>query len=168
MERVKVASGVAAYVLGDALVTMWRDPASPGGWVHQTGEARALYERLRAPIRLVGFILRESTPPDEKLRSQMMADLRRDRELYHRIVVVPVGDSLWMSVVRSMVRGGLLLAGLNSRMSVADSAGAAFERLRIGATSQTPGQNDFAAAVDMLTQALGVSLSPVRASAGPR
>jgi hypothetical protein len=157
---VQVFDGVAAVSMGDALLTVWSSGARAARirWVADL--ATELIARSDQGIVAAQFLLPSATPPGlgevGTVRAALPGVLRSAR----RLVVVPMGDSVWQSVVRTVMRAGLTILGQSALISVAPSAPAALELLACASSRSTPDEVALRAALDSIFAALGARLSP--------
>lgn len=121
--------GVAAAILGDTLIVVFRKPASPARWAFHLRLMERMAETPGGILCLL-LIAESSSPPDTALRREMQAAFRGLGPSMRKLVVVPMGTSIWMSVVRTLVRATLLLSGHSDRQLVASSFDDALDRLR--------------------------------------
>jgi len=156
MLDVHAEDGMAMVALGDTLITLWRDQPILSNWERHTIAVDALATAHGEPILLFHLILPSSTPPGHEARSKMQADLRRLGEKVRRMIVVPVGGSLWMNLVRPIVRTVLLLSGQAKRHAVADSVEQGIMQVRAARGARTPRERELRAGIAALCDALGV------------
>lgn len=104
------------------------------------------------------MILGTSDPPDGALRHQMQADFRKLGEKLRRIVVVPLGGTMWMSVVRTIVRAILLLSGQANRQSVVGTVSDALRKVVEVARADTPSGPEIREMLAALATELGAVL----------
>lgn len=164
--EVRVFSGVAAAALGDTLVVLWSMPASQERWSWKWSFVEELMRSHEPGVLLFSLVLDTSSPPDSALRARMKADLQRSGAKLRRFVVVPLGDSIWMAIVRMIGRAVLLLGGQSDRQIVAASVEQGFVRLLQAAGPATPSRSELERAIAELSRLLGVvqvSVAPKRA-----
>jgi DNA-binding CsgD family transcriptional regulator len=161
--EVRLFSGVAAAALGDTLVILWAMPASPERWRWYCSLVEELSGPFPSGVLVLSLVLDTSSPPDGSLRAQMKADIQELGSKLCRFVVVPLGDSIWMAIVRMIGRAVLLLGGQSDRQIVASSVEQGFERLLQVAGPSTPSRAELEGAVSELSRLLGVA--PVTSSA---
>jgi hypothetical protein len=154
--EVKVRDGLATVVVGDALLALWKAPATPERWGWLIGQYEALASKQADGIVGLTLILPESKPPDGQLRSRMQADFRRLGEKLRKLVIVPLGDSLWLSVVRAIMRSILLLSGQSKQHVITATVQEGMLRVREAAGKATPTPAELRAAVEALFKALDV------------
>ena len=160
-QGVEVRDGVAFLEVGDTLLCLWQAPASRDRWLHQMNRMEIMAATRPDGFLCVDLILAESSPPDAALRQQMQADFRRLGTKLRRFVAVPLGDSIWLSIVRTIVRGTLLLSGQSSRQRVTATVSRALEEIRAAGGPETPALPKLEQAVAVLFAALGVALPRV-------
>jgi hypothetical protein len=109
-------------------------------------------------IICLDLILEGSAPPDAALRRQLQLDFRRLGSKLRRFIVVPLGDSIWLSVVRTIVRGVLLVSGQSQRLRVATTVRHGLDEIRAAVSPETPSAEELLEAITRLCAALGVQL----------
>lgn len=152
---------------GDLFVLVWRNPATIERWRWQMNRVERV-AASRTDMVVLNVILSTSDPPDGALRSQMQADFRKLGEKLRRIVVVPLGGSMWMSVVRTIVRGILLVSGQAQRQSVVGTIGEGLRKLAEVAGPETPTGAETREMLAALAAELGVVLEEAREGEGAR
>jgi DNA-binding CsgD family transcriptional regulator len=154
--EVRLFSGVAAAALGDTLVVLWSTSANQPRWSWKCAFAEELMRSHEDGVLLLSLVLDTSMPPDSALRALMRADLQRFGARLRRFVVVPLGDSIWMAIVRMIGRAVLLLGGQSDRQIVAASVEQGFTQLLQAAGPATPSRNELEQAIAELSRLLGV------------
>ncbi len=149
-----VFDGVATVAVGDALQILWRSGATAPRirWVND--RAIELIERSPDGIVAAQFLLASATPPGLREVSPVRESLQRVQPRSRRLVVVPLGDAAWQSVVRSVMRAGLALLGQSERIKVASNEGEARTLLGQAASAHTPDEASLEAAYRSLFVAL--------------
>lgn len=158
-EMVEIAAkdGVAYAVRGDVAIALWKDAArvERGRWLFSGIERTAAQLPTFVILQL---ILPSSTPPDGPMREESVKFVKRLGPRIRRIVTVPLGDALWMNVVRTIMRAMFMLQrSLGTEMLVAADAAAGFKLLREAATPRTPNEEELIADVRALFDALEVA-----------
>jgi hypothetical protein len=153
--QVDADDGVATVIVGDAVVALWQSPAAPHRWRRLMGLREGLVARHGSFVEL-SLILGSSTPPDGALRAEMQADFRRLGPTMRRLVVVPLGNSIWQAAVRAIVRGVLLVSGQSKQQIVAATVDEGITRLLETAGPASPGAGELRKAAASLAQALEV------------
>jgi len=156
-EEVEAHDGIAAMARGDTLVTLWRAPARLDRWKWQHDKIAKL-AAAKPSVILVSLILASSDPPDGPMRARMQKDFRDLGDKLRQIVVVPLGSSMWMSVVRTIVRATLLLSGQAGRQSVAANLDDGLRRVAEFAGTETPTGPELRKMFAAMSTALGTHL----------
>ncbi len=147
--------GVATVSAGDALLILWKAGANVPRIRWVTGRAVAhIGERPRS-IVAVQLLLPSATPPGPREVGAVRDGLRAVGPHARRLVVVPLGDAAWQTVVRSVMRAGLAIVGQSERIKVADSPRGAFDALAEVSSEATPPRASLESAVDALFASLG-------------
>jgi hypothetical protein len=155
---IDIRDGVGLAQLGDTLVALWKAPASFDRWRYQLSKMETMAVSRPGGIICLDLILEGSSPPDAALRKQLQSDLRRMGSKFRRFVVVPLGNSIWLSVVRTIVRGVLLVSGQSQRLRVASTVREGLDEIRVAATPETPSPQEVLEAIGELSTALDVQL----------
>jgi hypothetical protein len=151
--------GVAMACRGDAVLVLWRAAATRSRVVWMGAQLEEAAKTAPNGTVMIQFILPSSNPPDAEARAASGEILRRlDRRLRH-VVTVPLGDAMWMNIVRAVMRALMLVTGGSGQISVAAGAQGAFSRLRKFASHATPLDHVLADALAELYGALGVGAS---------
>jgi hypothetical protein len=155
------SSGVASYdglatiVRGDTIVILWKAPA-------RTLRARWLFDRVDklAAQHPEGFmtlmiILPSSAPPDGQTVKESRARLAKLDPAMRKTVISVVGDSVWQSVARGVLR--ILMPAMRSRLAFAKDNDDAIARLVKSGTKHTPTAAELAEDVRALYEELDVT-----------
>lgn len=153
MQGADVGDGVAVLTRGDTIVFLWKEAATAPRWAWQQERVRNFLASREDAIWVI-VILESSTPPNATLRARMQLDFRMVGPKLRRLVAVPIGTSLWMSVVRTIVRGVLLVSGLARLHVLAGSVEEAVERVREVAGPDTPSASTLREMVETLHRAV--------------
>jgi hypothetical protein len=142
--------------VGDTVLAVWRDPArlSRGRFVFD--KVRECIARNPQGILVCQIVLRTSTPPDAPARAEIGQTVRELQANMRRVVTLPVGDAMWMSLVRTMMRGMFMLSGQSKRHLVAGDVGEAVAQLQEVRGPQTPDRGQMLDVVAQLYGLLGV------------
>jgi hypothetical protein len=151
--KLNSGDGVTSLVLGDTHIVLWKAPASLERWKWLMAQTQALSIKFPEGMLRLDFILGTSSPPDARTVSKFQADLRDMGPRLRRYVVVPVGDTVWLSIVRSIVRTALIITGLSKQHSVAATTAEGVTRLLEAARANTPSRKQLVDAVDVLFKA---------------
>jgi hypothetical protein len=154
--NVKMYDGVAVIARGDLILIVYQQPAR----LHRT---RWLFDMLdgAAAANLDGIkglmvVLPTADPPDAPTRAENTARFRKLAPSMKLMVTVPVGDALWVSLVRTVMRAIHVIQGRSRNQAVLTTLEAGVERLLEAAGPKTPPRTQIEADLDALHQALGV------------
>jgi hypothetical protein len=156
MLGVRLGDGLAACDVGDVLVLLWKSPPNLQRWAWNFAEIERLAFRHREGVIVLDLLLESSTAPDAVTRGRMQRDLRKLGLKLRRLVVVPLGNSLWTSLVRTMVRALLLLSGQASRQVVVGTVAEGLAAVAKAGSAHTPSERVIEGAIGDLYRALGV------------
>jgi hypothetical protein len=147
--------GVATISTGDALLILWKSGANVPRirWVTERAVAH-IGERPRSIVALQ-LLLPSATPPGLREVSAVRSGLHVVGPHARRLVVVPLGDAAWQSVVRSVMRAGLAVIGQSERIKIANDPRHAFAQLTEVASESTPATDSLVTAVEALFAPLG-------------
>ena len=154
---VKARNGLAMVAEGDALIVLWRAPASVELWEWNVEELGQLAARHPDGVVFLDLILPSSNPPNAALRAIIRADLQRLGPKLRKLVAVPLGDGLWLSVVRTIVRGTLLITGQSKQQVVVATLAEGLDRMQEHGSPATPSREVLRVATDALLQSLGLA-----------
>jgi DNA-binding CsgD family transcriptional regulator len=154
--EVRLFSGVACAALGDTLVVLWSTPATPQRWSWQWARVEELMQEHAAGVICLSLVLSSSTPPDSALRARMKADIAAAAARLRRFVIVPLGDSVWSAIVRTIGRAVLLLSGQSEQQKVAASVDQGLALVLQAAGPSTPPRRDLERTLGELSGLLGV------------
>jgi DNA-binding CsgD family transcriptional regulator len=163
---IRIFSGATAAVLGDTVLMLWASGATAPRWAWK----RALLEERVAAnesgVLCLSLILPSSTPPDADVRAQMKADLHRLGPQLRRFVAVPLGNSMWMGIVRAVGKAVLFVSGRSSQQTLASSVEEGLTRLLEASSASTPPRHELEEAVAELARLLGVESPFIDKKAG--
>lgn len=157
--NVSVKDGTAAVVVGDVMLSLWLAPITPALWQWHFARIDETARRNPDGVLYLDLILPSSSPPDAALRAIMQADLRRIGPRMRKLIAVPLGDSVWISLVRAIVRGTLIVSGHAKRAAVVDTIADGFALVEQLAGPATPSTATLRPAVAALFKALGLEQS---------
>lgn len=154
--------GLVCVEAGDTLITLWLLPPTMARWVWHSERIQALHDKQRDGFLYMSIIASTSTPPDQAVRGRIQEDLRRWSKRVRKVVIVPVGDSVWLSLVRALIRTMLIVTGQSKQQSVVATTNGGIAEIVRNAGANTPPQKDLEVIVDMLMPRL--SNQPDRAA----
>jgi hypothetical protein len=151
---IQTYDGVALAVRGDTLTTLWKSPAR----LHRTkwlfDAADELSAHSPGGLLALMIILPTADPPDGPARAENARRLRALGPSVRRLVTVVVGDDLWQSIVRTMMRAMFLPYGGSRRLVLESTIEDGIARLLESAGPATPSfaeiDQDVRAAYDAL------------------
>jgi hypothetical protein len=156
---VRTHDGVAFLARGNAVLIVYQAPAR----LHRT---RWLFDMVDAVATkqeegIIGLMVVLSTadPPDAPTRAENAARLRKLGPALRALVTVPVGDAIWVSIVRTVMRAMYIILGMSKTQSVMTTLEAGLDRLLKSADQRTPSREQLEADIDALHAALGVQAS---------
>lgn len=159
MENAKldVPAGLAAWILGDTLIVIWKEPLNQARWDWFPAQLAALGTKTPHGALSLFVITETSLPPDGPLRKRMQTDFHDLGPKLRKLVAVPVGNSIWLSIVRTIVRTTLLLSGEAKRQVVVPTLDQGIAEIRTAAEAATPSRAMLRGAVDRLLLDLDVT-----------
>jgi hypothetical protein len=158
---VETFDGVAIAECGDVLLVVWKSDATLARYDWFEPRVFAMAERHES-IAICQFILSSSRPPDAALRARLRATLVRLGPRMRRLVSVPIGDAIWLTLVRGIMRGMAILSGQSGAVFVAANVESALDRIAQVRTADTPSRDVLAGTAEESARALGVHLQRVR------
>ncbi len=158
---VSLGDGIAMQTIGDTIVTVWVKPASHARFDWWFNELKAVGNAHPNGAIGLSIITEGSSPPDGPLRKHMQDTFKALDSKLRRFVAVPVGNSVWLSIVRAMVRGILLVSGQSHRQVVANNVGEALSRVGEVAGADTPGRAALTESVRAICAALEIAAPPI-------
>jgi len=156
---IQVNDGVAMVVRGDLVLVVYQAPAR----LHRTKWLFDVLDKAAAAnpdgIRGLMVVLPTSDAPDAPTRAENAARLRKLGPSIKLMVTVPVGDALWLSIVRTVMRTMHLIEGRSRNQAVMTTIEAGLNRLYEAPGSRTPPRATAVADLDAMHEALGVRTS---------
>jgi hypothetical protein len=149
-----VFSGVALSTLGDTVLTVWSAPASLERWQWQWRYVEQVGRAHPHGAAVLSLILSSSNPPDRALRAEMKRQFSEKRSPLRLFVAIPLGDSVWTAIVRTVGRAVLRLQGRAERQAVLASLDDGIARLCASATASSPSSAEVRAAAAELRHLL--------------
>jgi hypothetical protein len=156
MTMVETNDGVAVSVRGDLVLSLWKEPAR----VHRTRWFFDIVDEAAAKnpegVGVLLLILPTSSPPDAPARAENAVRLRKLGKVIQRVVTVPLGDALFLNVVRTVMRAMFIVQGQARVQIVESSVSSGIGRTLEEASHRTPGRAQVERDVLALYEALGV------------
>lgn len=159
---VDVFDGVASIACGDILLLLWRTPARRERIGRVAGWIDAVIADNPDTIAVCQFLLSSASPPDRDGRAVARREALRLEAKIRRAVMVPLGDSLWQSVVRGILRVAVLIAGHADQLKVVSSEREALDSLTEIASARSGTRQELETAVEALYGALDIARPGVR------
>jgi hypothetical protein len=138
MTEVQLNDGVAAVAAGDALVLVYKTPARVhrSRWCYDLADALA--EKRPGGIVILLVVLSSSDPPDAPTRVENARRMRALAGKLRTLVTVPVGDDMWLNIVRSVMRLTTWMQGKSASMPVTATLERGIDALLEARSSETP------------------------------
>jgi hypothetical protein len=151
--------GVAILARGNTISIVYQSAAR----LHRSRWLFDALDQLAAenPDGILGLmvILPTADPPDAATRAENSARLRKLGTALGLMVTVPVGDALWLSIVRTMMRALYVIQGKARAYVVSATLEEGLDRLLEAAGPLTPSREQIKRDLDALHAALGVKAS---------
>lgn len=154
--EIRVFSGAAAALLGDTVISMWSAGATAERWAWKRALLDERIAAHEAGVLCMALILDTSSPPDASVRAQMKADFHRFGAKLRRFVAVPLGNSIWTAIVRTIAQAVLFISGRSEHQLVASSLEQGLVRLMEAGGPKSPTLRELHEAVAELSRLLGV------------
>ncbi len=156
---VEVKDGVGLLQMGDTLIVLWNEPATLERWRHQLKRMTTMVAAHPDGILVLVVILAVDTLPDSAVRDDMQAALRRLGTRLRMLVAVPLGDTVMLSLMRTLLRGLLVVSGQSHRHRVTAGVSEGLRQLCEKASPATPSFESLARGAEELATALGLDTS---------
>jgi hypothetical protein len=153
---VAVFDGVASVTFGDTLLTLWRSPARAPRIRHVVDVTSGLLARSPGTFMACQFLLPSASPPGLGERGAIAEGLDIVMPRARRLVTTPLGDAAWSTVVRGVLRAGVVLLRQAKLVKVAGTPDEAFDLLAEDASATSPARETLALGLAALHEALGV------------
>jgi hypothetical protein len=153
---IRANDGLALVALGDVVVILWKAPARLHYAIWLYDALDEIVASKRRQLSCMQVILSSSSPPDEATRAETFRRLKTLMPWTRRLVTVPVGDSFWASIVRSVMRMTTLTFAHTRTHFICDTVEEGIGRLIEVATPLTPSAEELNAAVLALADTLAV------------
>jgi hypothetical protein len=152
--RIEIFQGVGVAILRDTVIVRWLTPATEARvrWAFEMAEK----VRVGNPqgVLVCQLIARSSSPPNAAARRVAQQRFSEIGHMIRCMVAVPLGDDLWTSLVRTIMRGVFLISGHSKSLRVVASEEAALDLLGELAVEGTPSTAELRAAITELDRAL--------------
>jgi hypothetical protein len=157
------SDGIAVAVAGDLLVALWSERATLERmrWLGARLEEFAA-GRGEGEVLMLIVILPKSSPPEGAARAESNALVRRLGGRARLVVTVPLGDSLWLLVVRAVMRTTFVLSGNAKRLSIASTEADGIRQILAESSSATPGAQE----IEQMLSGLYARLAVARTRSG--
>ena len=156
---VEVLDGIGLLQMGDTLIVLWNAPATLERWRYQLKRMSSMIASRPEGILVLVVILAVDTLPDSAVRDEMQAAVRRFGARLRMLVAVPLGDSMMLSLMRTLLRGLLVVSGESHRHRVTAGVSEGLRQLREKKSAHTPSFEDLAKGAEELATALGLDTS---------
>jgi hypothetical protein len=161
--KVHTHDGVAIVTRGDVLSVVYKAPAR----LHRSrfiyDAADLLAAKNPEGILCILLVLPTADPPDAPTRAENTARLRKLGPALRMLVTVPIGDMLWMRLVRTIMRGMSIVQGQGARHAITSTVYDGLARLFEEAGPKTPTAIQLEADLASMCRALGAETPPMRA-----
>lgn len=139
---------------GDVVVTLWSRPVTPENWAWHFALLEQVGRAHPQGVLGINVILTVSAMPDAQMRTRMQQDYARLGTRMRHMVAIAVGSSLWISVLRAMLRSMAHLIGMSGRLSIVASVDDALIAVGPFASGKSPPDTDLRGIIDTLYAAL--------------
>lgn len=154
--QIEAVDGVATQIVGDIVVVIWRSAPTLERWQRFMRACESVANESPFGMVCMDLILPSSTPPDAAVRAEMKENFRNLRPKMRQLVVVPLGDSTWLSLVRTLARAVLLVSGLSKQHSVVATVAEGIDAVLEFKSPLTPSREQLHKIVRDLFRALDV------------
>ena len=153
-----VYDGVALLTRGNALLVVYQAPARfhRTRWIFDCADRFA--SQCPEGIVCLMVVLSTADPPDARTRAENTRRFKKLGDSLRAMVSVPTGNSLWLSLVRSIMRGINAAQGTSNKFMVADTVDGAIGKLVEAAKSNGVQRVHVEDGLHALCGALGVEL----------
>src|SRR5262245_17122898 len=107
---IRIGDGVAMSLHGDIIVLLWKSASRQ----HRILWLGRQISELTAPLDsyvVLQLILPSSNPPDGAASAEVKRLIKSVEGKMRRLVSVPLGDTMWASIVRSVMRAMVVVTG---------------------------------------------------------
>jgi hypothetical protein len=153
---VRVNDGIALSFQGDVALVLWKAASRAHRlvWLRRELDARPDLDSFV----VCQLILPTSNPPDGPANAEAKRLLKAVSGRMRRIVSTALGDTMWVSIVRAVMRGMVLVTGQSHVAVIASTVPEALGRVHEVRSEKTPSGTALLAACMELAQSLDVTL----------
>lgn len=154
--RPEVNGDVALAASGDVIVVVWSGAMTHVHWRWYLDALKHAATLNASGVMALHLILPSSTPPAAPLRAQIQRDLREVGPALRHMIVAPLGTSIWVSLVRTIVRAVLVISGHASHLSLVSNVDEMLSAARQASSPRTPSADELKLILSELHRALGI------------
>lgn len=154
MNDLKVFDGVAIVIRGDTFISVWKESATLTRVRWHGAMLENHVANLNGKALVVMIILPTAGPPQGEARVASSAVAKRVLPKLRLAVTAAVGSTVWLQVIRTVMRGILFLSGEGKHHQVVTTEAAALDRILEVATARTPNREALEALLRDLHAAL--------------
>jgi hypothetical protein len=154
-DPVQMNDGVTVVVRGDLITILYGADAR----LHRT---RWLFDRIdeaiaarAGPILAHMIVLEKSGPPDGPTRAENATRMKKVGASLRKLVTTPLGDGMQVSIVRTVMRGIVILQGQRSVHLITNTIEEGIARVLESASAETPKRSQIIADFRAQYRALG-------------
>jgi hypothetical protein len=157
LPSVDVGDGIAMAAAGDVLFTVWKGPSVDALIDRFEPHVWAMADKYPSFV-IVQIIMSSSSPPNASVRARARRAMTTLGPRLRCVLSLPVGDGLWTTLVRTIMRGMAVLSGQSDIVRTASSLPDMFERIGALASAHTPDRAELSRVVQELAKLSGVRL----------
>jgi hypothetical protein len=150
----QVLDGIAMTHAGDVVLTLWSRPVTAENWAWHFAMLDQVGRAHRQGALAINVILTVTSMPDAQMRGLMQKDYTLLGARLRHMVAIAVGSSIWVSVLRAMLRSMAQLAGVSSRLSIVATLDDAMIAVTPVASGKTPSETELRRMIATLYLAL--------------
>lgn len=158
----RVLNGVAMVSSGDTVITVWTRPVSPENWSWHMDVLKRVATSHARGVLAFNVILATEAMPTSAMRRAMQDDYTELGPNLRHMVAVAAGGSVWISVVRAMLRTMAQIIGMSARLSVVADVEEGLIAAMPHATGKSPNAADLRRILRDLYVALGLTPPAMR------
>lgn len=129
--------GIYSRECGDVCFAVWTKAATAARMRALSDDLAAVAAR-HGSIVVCQFIHSSSKPPDAGGRAEGLKLLKLNEPAMRRLITVPMGDAIWVGIVRSIMRGFFVLLRRSDLLVIAHDQGSAIARILEVKSARTP------------------------------